>query len=801
MTFFSQQYCRGSLCRSAMGVVISLILSADIVRASDELDMSFIQGGSQMDMAAWSALNGSYIPGRYLVDVFLNGKEMGKYILDISPEDSEALCFSEAWLMKAGVYIRTDYFESGYNTVRNCYVLKSDVSTRVDFDVATQSLTLSVPQLGLAPRPENVDWEYGNSALRMNYNVNSSKGRNNNTTFGSADIKANVGKWVVSSAASGSLGDAGETASVAMFTASRVVQSLDAELLAGKNQVGDSLLGSAGTYGVTITRNNSMRPGNLGYRPVFSGQTNGNARVTLVQGSNTLFSQMMPPGPFAITDVQIYNSGDVTMTVTEENGQIQTQVFPLSVITGQLNPGQHEFSVSSGIPDDDSDMEGVLFSASYGYGLDSLTLRTGSTLNQHYQGFTGGIVSGLGTAGALSADAAWATRQYEYQPTHSGSKVQLSWNKQLEKTATGLRLSWSRALSEDFPELSGFDPKELWQQDRKVRNVRDQWDAGISQRVGRIFNLSFTGWQRSFYHENGKDTGLTGALSTQIKSVSLSLSASQSRSYRGDDNWAASMSVSVPFTLFDRRYSSNTSVSTGQDGVVGINTGFSGNLTDRFSYGLSGGRDSGGYTSTFLNGNYSGERAMVGTSLSQSSSGGISGSLSVNGSVLAVPAADSVMFTSTSGDTLAVVGIRDTPGVKVTSGEGLTDTNGNLVVPLNSYDLNTVTLDASTLPLDTEIGNTSQQVMPSSQAVVWMPFDVMKVHRYLLQVRQANGEFVPGGTWAYNENGTPLGFIAANGVLSMNLMTPPGTITLGKCFLPAGTIKETEKLQSIRCEP
>ncbi len=80
----------------------------------------------------------------------------------------------------------------------------------------------------------------------------------------------------------------------------------------------------------------------------------------------------------------------------------------------------------------------------------------------------------------------------------------------------------------------------------------------------------------------------------------------------------------------------------------------------------------------------------------------------------------------------------------MTSGNGETDSDGNLVVPLNSYDWNTVTIDAGTLPLSTELTNTSQKVVPTDKAVVWMPFDALKVKRYLPQVKQRDGEFVPG---------------------------------------------------------
>lgn len=158
------------------------------------------------------------------------------------------------------------------------------------------------------------------------------------------------------------------------------------------------------------------------------------------------------------------------------------------------------------------------------------------------------------------------------------------------------------------------------------------------------------------------------------------------------------------------------------------------------------------------------------------------------------------MFSRTSADTVAVVNVKNTPGVKVTSGNGETDKDGNLVVPLNSYNWNTVTVDAGTLPLDTELGNTSQKMVPTDKAVVWIPFDALKVHRYLLQVKQRNGVFVPGGTWARDSKKTPLGFVANNGVLMINTVDALGDITLGQCRISAEKLRETAKLQEITCE-
>ena len=796
--------------RAALALAISAVFASVATVAGEKLDMSFIQGGAGVNPEVWAALNGNYAPGRYLVDLSLNGKESGKQILDVTPEDSKELCLSEAWLTKAGVYVSADYFREGYDATRQCYVLTKAPSVKVDFDVSTQSLALSIPQKGLVKMPENVDWDYGTSAFRVNYNANANTGRNNTSAFGSADLKANIGHWVVSSSAMVSTGDSGgNSATINMFTASRAIRLLSADLLVGKTSTGDSMLGSTGTYGVSLSRNNSMKPGNLGYTPVFSGIANGPSRVTLTQNGRLLYSEMVPAGPFSITDVPLYTSGDVTMKVTGEDGREQTQVFPLAVMNGQLSPGEYEFNLAAGLPDDDSDMDGAVFAASYGYGLENLTLRTGLVFNQDWKGASAGMVVGLGWLGAVSVDGAYASAKYR-DGSHSGNKVQLAWSKQLEPTNTSLRLSWSRR-SEEYEDMSSFNPSEVYSQVNQGRRTKDEWSVGISQPVGDLFSLSLSGWQRSYYpasvisahrqqKDSGKERGITGTLSTQIKGATLNLGWSGSRNSDGENNWSASASVSVPFMLLDRRYSSSTSVSTSKDGGTGFSTGLSGSLNDRFSYGFGGGRDGDGGASSYLNASYSGDRAYLSGALNQSSSGGTSGSVSASGSVLAVPAAKDIMFSRTTGDTVAVVNVKDTPGVKVTSGDGQTNSDGNLVVPLNSYGWNTVTIDAGTLPLSTELTNTSQKVVPTDKAVVWMPFDALKVKRYLLQVKQRNGEFVPGGTWARDSKNTPLGFVANNGVLMINAVDAPGDITLGQCRIPAAKLQDTEKLQEITCE-
>ncbi len=45
--------------------------------------------------------------------------------------------------------------------------------------------------------------------------------------------------------------------------------------------------------------------------------------------------------------------------------------------------------------------------------------------------------------------------------------------------------------------MSSFDPSKLWGEENHGRHTKDEWNMGISQPVGGLFNLSVSGWQQS----------------------------------------------------------------------------------------------------------------------------------------------------------------------------------------------------------------------------------------------------------------------------------------------------------------
>lgn len=153
-----------------------------------------------------------------------------------------------------------------------------------------------------------------------------------------------------SGSASVSQGDS----SIDAFTLSKALLDLQSDIVLGKTSVSSGDLGGLSTYGITLASNNAMGRQTRGYTPLFSGVATSTARVTLHQGNTTLYSELVAPGPFTIDDVTVFTGGDVVMTITENDGTQTQQVFPITLIQGQISPGQHEYSVSLGSTNHDN---------------------------------------------------------------------------------------------------------------------------------------------------------------------------------------------------------------------------------------------------------------------------------------------------------------------------------------------------------------------------------------------------------------------------------------------------------------
>ncbi|MBW3117520.1 fimbria/pilus outer membrane usher protein [Providencia rettgeri] len=774
---------------------VALTWPAWSAETEDDLNLDFLQGGRNAQASAFLAARHAYYPGRYWVDVQLNHRSVGKRVLNVTEKESDALCFSPTWLASIDTYVRRDFYQSTYRQDDDCYVLSEQPDSTVDFDLSTQTLRLSLPQAGLAKADEGLSWGFGNNALRLNYNANANKTTEGVDYYGSGSLLANLGEWI----ARGSASLTQDEQSLSVFTISKAVLALQADLILGKTSVSSGELGGLSTYGMTLSSNAAMRRQTQGYTPVFSGTATSNARVTLRQGNTVLYSEIVPPGPFRIDDVTVLSGGDVVMSITESDGTTTTQVFPITLMSGQISPGEHEYSVSLGVIDNDNPdgtPTGGLGAFSYGYGLESMSVRVGALVGSQFTGVTGEVTSQLGPFGSISAALSGTQSRYD-EGNRQGQKTTLTFAKTFD-IGTSFRLAYNQ-LSEAYDTLGEYNDLAYESLKRRQR-LKEDITIGVSQPLWQGATFSVNGWQRRYWQRDDKQQGLTGNLSTRIGQVSVSLAGSYYKTGR-DNQYSFSTSVSVPFSVFERDFTTYASMSGGKTGGNSYSAGASTSLTDRWSMAVNenwgGDGNLGAQTSVWTA--YDGRLAQLSGQMTRTDNGTL-GSGSINGSVMYLPADNSLLFGKNISDTVAVVHVPDGAGVTMLGGLDKADRNGNLMVPLSSYQVNTLSIEASSLPSDMELSVTSKKIKPTGGSVTYVPFEGMSVRRYLLQVRRPNGQFIPAGEWAYAESGAPLGFVSHNGVILINAVDALSAIRFSDCRVPGAQLTESSRLQEVVCE-
>jgi len=785
------------LCPLAMFVCGVLISGTQVNKISaQELDLSFLQGGNQLNTKAWAQFNNKYVPGHYLTDISVNDKNQDKHVLDILPQDSNALCLNQGWLEAAGVMIKPEFYQSVFNVKRQCYVLSNEPNTKVEFDFSTQSLAFSIPQAGLKKKAEeHYDWDYGTSALRLNYNFNGSVNENSTDIYASSGATVNVGEWIVNS----SMSVTPEKSEMNIASATHAVRMLKSDLTVGKTYGGSALTGGASMLGISLSSNSAMAPNDIGYTPIFTGIAKTNARVSLTQNGSTVYSEMVPPGPFVIDDVNLLNSGDVTMTVTEVNGSKTTKLFPLTVVANMLSPGDYTYDFHVGVRDDghqDKSMHGLFSAISLGYGFDGFTL--GSSLLIHQDYFSGGIegIGGLGNFGTLSAKTVYMFAKYNKQ-SRSASKYSFTYAKTFNEL-TNIQITDTQYTNENYIEFSSFNPWEFTSDSRLKQ--KNQYTFSVGQRLNSRYGVSISGWQRTYWQQYGRQLGASISISASFDRFSLSLANSYSKAERNSDSYNVSASISVPFEISGKHISSYATVNSGLDGTSSLTTGISSSLTDNIDYSVSAGwTHPDGEPSYSLMSSYQGNKVLGNITVSKYGRN-TTGSASIGGSVIILPEQRDIIFSRNTTGTIAIANIKDTAGVKFSQSPYVTNSKGNAVIPVSSYSNNQVTLDGATLPLDTELMSTNKTIVPTDGAVVYMPFQSIKIKRYLLQITDKQGLFVKNGQWAETETGIPLGFITQNGVLFISSIDKPTSINIGTCVISGKNLEDTNKLQEVTCE-
>lgn len=778
-------------------LVCSVFQPVFAVIADDEFNMSFIRGGARSELPEVFDKNVNFVPGEYLVDVEVNGEKVSNGFLIVTESEKKTLCLTKEWLTEQNVFIKDDFYDKEFDPKKKCYALGNNATTKVELDNSTQTLKLRIPQAAFLSGERNQrPWDYGSPGFQLAYNANTSKssGQQRSSYLG-INGSGNLGKWVLAFTANATDEHGFDTNDIRL---TRALESIKADLTIGKTQSNYSPLMNGFSFrGVQLNSNANMSSWlSRTYAPKLQGIAVSNARVTVEQNGRILESIVVPPGPFEISNLGAINSGELLMTITEENGSKRTERYPVTIMNNLLRPGAVDYGFAVGkkmVGNGKSGSEGTFGLGSLDYGFNYATLNTALLLSQNYQNIGIGSTNSIGWFGALSTSLNLSTAHFKLKEEQKGYSVSVKYARSLSDL-TDLQLIGYRFTDRGYVEYANYD---YLNNDPEQNKQKNRYEAILTHHLpeSNIY-LSMSGWMQQYWDKQ-QESGLNFMLSKSFDNFSASLSGNYSKKGDSSGEYMTSLSFNIPFNAFDVTNYSNTSMTYTRSGGMSYMTGSSAFLTDRLSYNMNVSRDRNG-NSYALSTGYATDYAQL-SSMYSKGSASQNLSLQMSGSVLGVYGGG-LMLSQNNGGTLAVIDMDGISGVMINDSLP-TDSSGRAVVSLASYSQNSININVDNLSDDIEVQGNVINIVPTEKAIIYRKIKHRRVHRYILRVFGRNKYAVPMGTIAKDDSGREVGFVSNGGVLLLNIDSKVKDITLEQCAINLEKINPTKKtIQDVYCE-
>lgn len=713
---------------------------------------------------------------------------------------------------------------------------------KLDFDMSTLRLAASVPQafMGELPRGyvDPASWDAGVPAFLLNYNANSyrtsSRGQNQTSTYLGFDAGLNVGLWhfrqnSTFTQQSGVAGQPGQRhwQNINAFVR-RDLPRLRAALTIGDSFTDGAVFDSFGIRGVQVATDDRMLPQSLrGYAPLVRGVAETNAKVTVVQNGVQIYQATVAPGPFVISDLYPTGyGGDLQVTVTEADGRQHTFSVPYASVAQLMRPGITRFDVAAGQLRDTLLQEKLgVAQAAVQHGFTNVF--TGYAGVQGSAGYAAALVGGAFNTrfGAVAVDLTQARTTIPGHGSHAGQSFRVTYSKVIPETDTSLSVAAYRystsgflsltdaAAARDFarrgldtfqyvptgiPMIDGVPIESLLTPaqraaltgtalatdplvGRGLLHQRNRFTLTLSQRLGDAGGSLYANASlNDYWNRSGTDNQFQVGYNNRFRLLGYSLSVTRSRTpFNGYDN---QVFITASLPLGSAAHAPNLSLNYAHSdaGATQTQATVSGTAGawSQFSYGATAAHGSDGIgNAVSVNAGYRSPYAVFNTSLGKGS-GYSQQSLSVGGAVVAH--AGGITFGQPLGDTVALVYAPGATGANVINAPGVkVDRSGYALVPyLLPYQLDTIQIDPSGLPLGVQLDATSAQVAPYAGAVVRVDFKSKAGRALIARIRLADAQPAPFGAQVFDAKGDPLGVVGQGGMALLRGVTGDGQLSV-----------------------
>ncbi|EKN3443109.1 fimbrial polyadhesin usher MyfC [Yersinia enterocolitica] len=722
---------------------------------------------------------GGQLPGTYLVDIILGGEKLDSTNVAFhsvkSPTGEYSLqsCLTKEQLSRYGVDVDNypELLPPAKNTAQGeqadqCVNLAAIPQACEEFEFYNMQLVLNIPQVALRPKDEIPieRWDDGITAFLLNYMANSSETtyRQNDQQQRSHYIQLypgfNIGAWRIRNATSWSQsGDTGGKWQSSYIYATRGLYRLKSRITLGESYTPGDFFDSVPFTGVMLGDDANMLPSNQrDFMPVVRGIARSQARVEVRQNGYLIYSTVVSPGPFELTDMlPSHSEGDLHVTVLESNGATQQFTVPYTVPAIALRKGRLRYNLMAGrYRPANVDVETTpIAQATVAYGLPwNLTAFVGGQWSPHYQATTAGMGVMLGDYGALSSSITQASSEYRQQQPVKGQAWEVRYNKTLQASDTSFSVVNSQYSTADFSTLSdvlqSYRRHDGSRRDWHSNPLRNQTSVVVGQSLGQFGYLNLN-WSRQNYRDTPASSSWGVQYSFDIGNLYCSLDWTQNQ-YRGNQDRLLSLSVSMPLGHEHNTYAAYrmTSSDNSKDHELSL---YGHAFDNRLSWNV---RQTERYAQ-FHSGENSGSLGLDW----HGSYGDIGGNyyynptmrqISANVSGGAVIHRHGLTLGPQINGTAALVEVPGVSGVSTSEDRRLkTDFRGYSIVPsIFPYEEHDILLETTDLPPDAEVTKTDAKVLPTEGAIVRASFSPQIGARALMTITRKNGESIPFGAMA-----------------------------------------------------
>lgn len=655
----------------------------------------------------------------------------------------------------------------------NCLLIAGYKGITVRIDRGKSELLVSIPQALLKYSDPDwtppSQWDDGIPGVLMDYTLSGNKyqGRNtSNSAFSSyGTIGANYQEWRLRSNYQTSLYSSGYGNDQRKFTttavyAARALKEAGANLTIGKSYLQSDIFDAIDYSGVAIVSDDRMLPPALrGYAPQLTGVANSNARVTVTRGDSIIYEKMVPPGEFVIQDLTDATSGQLKMTIREENGEERVSTIETSNVPFLTRSGHVRYKGMVGrMNQTNGSIKPLLATGEGSVGVYSGGSVFGGVLltDENYYALNGGVGYDMNALGALSVDVTHASSQLEHQ-TLKGESYRFNYSKVFDSIDSQITFAGYRFSQKNFLSLDNFvamkvSPDFTSTNKESYNLVASKSFSNLGLSVNAIYNRQ-TYWQDV---SDSNSYGLSVAKSFDLaglKNVSAYVSLNRTEyktsfvSQQQKNNNSVYLSLSIP--LGSQSYIS-TAMRT-NNGSLSPSATYTNNSDPRNTWSI-GSSSSGSFSKSSLNGNLMQNRDAYAATLNTSIGNNdyyLGGS--IKSGITATEHGIAVHRDGYAGNTRLMIDTGGIEGVYV-GGRGNNNampTNANGIAVINNvpdYYRTNYTLDTNLLPDDVESINPNIQMVLTEGAIGYRKLNVYRGIKALLKLTDAQGRAIPFGT-------------------------------------------------------